>query len=72
MEPQEPYHGNIANMDRDYQIKQLHDIGITTRDIGIQFGMSHQRICKIIEQVESNISNGYLWDQDRTMQMWSS
>ena len=72
MQDKEPYHGDPDNMDRDYQIKQLHDIGITTRDIGVQFGMSHQRVCKIIEQVNVNIKNGYTWNQDPTLQMWGS
>ena len=52
------YHGHISNRDRDYSMKSMRDNGMTYEAIGKVFGMSRQRVHKIISQAELNQRNG--------------
>lgn len=48
------YQGHIENRDRDYSMKNMRDNGMTYEAIARVFGISKQRVHKIVSQAERN------------------
>ena len=48
------YQGHIENRDRDYSMKTMRDNGMTYEAIARVFGISKQRVHKIVSQAERN------------------
>lgn len=54
-EPEKPtYQGDITHRDRDYSMKAMRDNGLTYAYIARVFGISKQRVHKIVSQAERN------------------
>lgn len=54
------YHGKYYNKDRDYSMKSMKDNGCSYGYIANCFGVSRQRVHKIVEQATINQRNGFL------------
>lgn len=48
------YQGYIENRDRDYSMKTMRENGMTYEAIARVFGISKQRVHKIVSQAERN------------------
>lgn len=48
------YQGYIEHRDRDYSMKSMRDNGMTYEAIARVFGISKQRVHKIVSQAERN------------------